>query len=232
MKTKIYILHGWAIDENNEKKWDEFRSSLSKESIETKFLPLPGLSTKLDKVWGVEDYVNWLNKQLPEKEKVILLGHSFGGQISSCFAAQYPEKVEKLILIDSAGIIDRSAKKVIKRFVFGLVAKIGKKFFKHYFFQRVLYKLAREKDYVQANKIQKEIMKKVINFEVLDYLPQIEAPTLIIWGKNDTATSLKLGHIFKQEIKNSSFKVVDGARHSPQFTHTQETVSIIVKFLK
>ena len=36
--------------------------------------------------------------------KAHFIGHSFGGRISIILSAEHPEKVDKLILVDSAGI--------------------------------------------------------------------------------------------------------------------------------
>jgi len=231
MKKTIYILHGWAIDSENEKKWHEFRKLLSELGYETNFLAIPGLTNKLDKVWSLNDYVVWLENQLP-KEKVILLGHSFGGQIVSMFASRYLYRVKMIILIDSSGMIDKSLKKVIKRYVFRTAAKIGKTIFKHQVFRKFLYKLAREKDYFQADPIQRQTMANVINSEVTSQLDKIEAPTLIIWGENDTVTPLKFAKVFNSKIKNSELHIIEGARHAPQFTHILETAKIIGDFLK
>jgi pimeloyl-ACP methyl ester carboxylesterase len=39
---------------------------------------------------------------LHEIEKAIVMGHSMGGKTAMCFAADYPERVEKLIVVDIA----------------------------------------------------------------------------------------------------------------------------------
>lgn len=232
MKQTLYILHGWAIDSANEKKWEKFLQLLQKQEISSVFLPIPGLSTELNEVWNLDSYVSWLKNELPKNEQIILLGHSFGGQIACQFAAQYPHLVSKLILIDSAGIIDKSTVKIVKRLVFKTVARLGKPIFNHDFFRNVLYKLAREKDYLKANKTLRQTMANVISTEVLEFLDQIECPTLIIWGQNDTITPVRFAKVFKERITKSEMKIVAGARHSPQFTHPDETAEIIGEFLK
>ena len=40
-------------------------------------------------------------------EDVILIGHSFGGKISILLGAYFPEMVNKIVLIDSAGLIPK-----------------------------------------------------------------------------------------------------------------------------
>jgi pimeloyl-ACP methyl ester carboxylesterase len=103
---KVIILHGWAKTLD---KWNPLIEELNKKGASANLLRIPGLTEKLEKVWNLSDYVKWL-KNIVDKEsdKVVLIGHSNGGRIALAFASKYPEKVEKLILIDSAGSITTS----------------------------------------------------------------------------------------------------------------------------
>jgi pimeloyl-ACP methyl ester carboxylesterase len=238
----IHILHGWAIDQFNDSKWQPLIKALKQAGITTTFLKLPGLSSPLDEVWELDDYIKWLDKELPKNKQVILLGHSFGGQIAIRYTSLNLEKVAKLILIDSAGIIDKRPKKVIKRKIFWLLAKLGKKVLFPLdkrgrpkaggFFRNLLYKLAREGDYKNAPPLMRKVMQNVINQEVTQEAATITCPTLIIWGQNDQATPLYMGEKYHQLIKQSQLKIVNGARHAPQFTHIDQTVQLIKEFLK
>jgi len=228
---KIYLLHGWAVDQFNQRKWQPLIEALEKKKIQPVFLKIPGLTGPLDQVWGLQDFVNWLAAELPKKGKVILLGHSFGGQIAIRFAAQNPDRVEKLILVDSAGIRDHSFQATLKRQVFWLAAKVGKLFFRSQIARQLLYILARERDYNTAPPLLKRSMSLVLDDEIVDDLPKLLCPTLIIWGENDTTTPLKFGKIKKKAIANSDLKVINGARHSPQFTHVDQVASEIAGFV-
>lgn len=232
IKKTIYILHGWAQDPDNENKWAELRSQLAVYGYQTVFLPLPGLTTPLDEVWTLDSYASWLEEQLADEKKIILLGHSFGGQIAVRFTAQNGEKVTKLILIDSAGILDKSLFVLLKKNIFYYLAKIGKLFFSAEIFRKALYFLVREKDYYQASQTLRQTMSNVVREEVEQELSQIQTPTLILWGAKDSITPVKLAKKFKDNLKNSQLKIIDEARHSPQFTHAKLVAQEIAEFIQ
>lgn len=228
----ITLLHGWAVDPDNEAKWEQFRAELQRKGYQTKFLPLPGLSTPLTTAWNLDDYVEWVHQQLGSTKKCVLLGHSFGGQIATRFAAQYPKQVSALILLDSAGIRDRSPLVVAKRVLFQWMATLGKQVTRHPFLRTLLYKLAREQDYLVASPVLRQTMRAVLADEVLQDLPKITAPTCIIWGEQDRATPISLAFRFNERIRNSQLHVISGARHSPQFTHPRIVSEYIAAFLQ
>lgn len=236
MKTgkTIVALHGWAKSANNQAKWQPFLDQLSAAGHDVHFLGLPGLSTTIETPWTLADYVSWLRSQLEQlagEQPVVLIGHSFGGQLSIRFAATYPQKVDRLILIDSAGIRDMRPLKRLKRGVFWLLAKAGRIFHSVPWARSALYKLARERDYFEASPVLRQTMQNVLNDQVTEDLHLITLPTLILWGARDQATPLFLGHCLHAGIVGSQLHVIPEARHSPHFTHTSQTVGYINHFL-
>lgn len=228
---KIYILHGWTYcskDSNPLDKWNPFIKLLLSKNIQPILWRIPGLTKNMNEIWNLDKYVDWLKKTLSkEKDQIILIGHSNGGRIALSFAEKYPEKVAKLILIDSAGIYHNELPIRLKRFVFKMMAKIGKKFTSSENLKNILYKLAREGDYKNASPSQRQTMLSLINTDLSEVLSKIKVPTLIIWGKDDQVTPLSDGKLIQKLIKNSQFFVINGARHSPQFTHPKEVIKII-----
>jgi len=221
---KIYILHGWTY---STEKWNPFINLLKQKETEVNILKIPGLTGDLNKVWAIEDYVEWLNKILnKEKNKVILIGHSNGGRIALNFAIKYPEKLSNLILIDSAGIYHNEFPIVLKRLVFRNIAKIGKKIRESETLKSWLYKIVGESDYKTANPIMKQTMVNLINSDKNLSLNNVTVPTLIIWGSEDKTTPLSDGKLMNNQIKNSKFYIVD-AKHSPMFTNPEEVAKII-----
>jgi|SRR5579859_2716091 len=231
LKTPVFILHGWSVDQQSHEKWQPLLTALADAGIEAKLLDIPGLSAPLNEVWGLNNYAKWLDIQLKKYEKVILIGHSFGGQLAVRYTAIHPQKIQKLILIDSAGLRSHALPAVAKRSVFLFGAKFGKTFLRGNSFRRILYKLAREHDYENASPILRQTLSRVLADEVQKDLPKITAPTLIIWGASDKVTPLAFGTFFQKHVRNSALKTIDEARHSPQFTHTSTVARYIAEFL-
>lgn len=233
----MLVLHGWAQSAHNQTKWQPFLDQLSSQGVDAYFLGLPGLSTPIPQPWTLDDYVEWLHDQVEAEmeskktDQVLLLGHSFGGQLALRFTHRYPHLVHALILVDSAGIRDARLHKRIKRGVFWLLAKLGRFVTNVPWARSVLYKLARERDYFEASPIMRQTMKNVLSEQVVEDLPTISQRVLIVWGRNDQATPLFLGERLHQGLRQSELHVINGARHSPQFTHTAETAALVSDFM-
>ncbi len=227
-KKKIYILHGWAY---TTEKWPPFIKELESIGFQTVFLHIPGLTAPLEKAWNIDDYVSWLSDSLKNEEGgVTLLGHSNGGRISLAYTLKYPDKVKQLILIGSAGVYHNDPMIKFKRAFFGTLAKLGKSFDSLPFIRRAFYRFVGERDYRDASPIMQETMSNLIAVDLVPKLGQIKCPTLLIWGKHDQATPLSDGKIMKEKIVNSELEIINGARHSPHFTHVEETILIIKKY--
>jgi len=220
----IYILHGWSYSKD---KWLPFLSLLKSRGLNPYLLSIPGLTSKIDKPWRIEDYNEWLFKQIVNKEKIILIGHSNGGRIALNFAIKYGKRIKKLILIDSAGIYHSDILTRIKKAGFLLLAKAGKKIFPSKTAQKILYHLAGTKDYLLANQNTKKTMINLLESDKFLNPNKISVPTIIIWGENDKITPLSDGKLLNKLIKNSRFLIIPEARHSPQFTHPEKVADII-----
>lgn len=235
---KVYIIHGWSYSIDKYQKLSEL---LETKGLKTFLLKVPGLTEKMntDKIWGIEDYVKWLKGILdqekdpasPQGGKVILIGHSNGGRIALNFALKYPQKLHKLVLIDSAGIYHNELPIRAKRIIFSALAKIGKKLTSSEDLKNLLYRLTGERDYKNASTQMGKVMNNLIKSDASLNLSKITIPTLIIWGDEDKVLSLQDGEKMQKQIKNSKLKIVQGARHSPQFTNPEEVAEIIYGYI-
>lgn len=224
---RVLILHGWTYSID---KWITFINLLKERRFNVELLKIPGLTEEINEVWNLETYVEWLKEKVG-KDKIVLIGHSNGGRISLAFSLKYPQKVKHLILIDSAGIYHNELPIRLKRFLFKTVSKVGRKITKSERVRKILYKLSRESDYEKASPNLQKTMVNLITADIKNQLNQVKTPTLIIWGEDDRTTPLSDGLIMHKLIKGSEMKIINQARHSPQFTHPKEVVKIIYEFI-
>jgi len=225
-KPSLYILHGWTYELS---KWETITQLLSKK-FSVKLLKIPGLTEPLHEVWTLDDYTQWLDTQIPEKTPVVLLGHSNGGRISLNYSLNFPERVSRLILIDSAGIKDKRFKSILKRNVFKYVAKIGRSILPFSLLKEILYKLVRETDYNRADQTLKQTMRNLIIIDLESELKNLSIQTLIIWGEKDRVTPISDAYTMKKLIPKSKLKIISGASHSPMYTHPNEVYKAILKY--
>ena len=173
-----------------------------------------------------------------EKNKFILIGHSFGGGIAMKYAAKYPKKIDRLILTGSVGI---KHKLTAKQKVLFILAKTGKIIFSLPIINNlkkpvynIFSKIARsrKKDYYNATPRMKEIMKNVLAEDLMNCFAKIKIPTLLIWGREDKTTPLSDGKIMNEKIKDSKLVVVDNANHSLPCQKPEKFVNIVEEFIK
>lgn len=230
--SHIVVLHGWTLDPAVTERWQPFLKLLEQAGLTVHFWPLPGLAVSANQSYTLPDYVAWLKQKTASLDSFVLLGHSFGGQLAIRFTKLHPAKVSQLILINSAGMLDTFFPKTLKRSFFKALAKFGKAFTQSPVLKKLLYRLARETNYYEANNAQQITMRAILADEIKEDLAAITVPTLIIWGRHDTLTPLRLGQVFTQGIAGAKLVVIANARHAPMYTNSQEVLEVIQTFLK
>lgn len=177
-----------------------------------KIIEFPGFGTnpEPEKPWALDDFVNYLLEQLNQLEirNFHIIGHSFGGQVATKFAYLYPEKVEKLVLYNSACIRD---KKEYSHFL----KKIGMVIFAILPFLRwIFYKIfTGSTSYLKLPKIMQKTMSNILKEDLTEILPKIKTETLVLWGSNDKITPLNQGLKIKKLIPNSKIVVHPGGHN-------------------
>jgi len=234
-KHALVILHGW---QSKTARWKPLVTELSKNF--KVFLPvLPGFG--VDKFtskngWSLNDYCNWLNMFLKKNKitKPVLVGHSFGGRIAIKYASSNSQ-LYKLVLIASAGLKNKSIKKVVGFYL----AKMGNLLFSLPLLTKLkkslqwfLYKALREHDYYQADEFQKKTMAKIVEEDLEKNLENINLPTLIIWGTLDKLTPFWQAKILSKKIKNSILKFYGGVGHDVPFSKYKQVAKQITDFVK
>jgi pimeloyl-ACP methyl ester carboxylesterase len=177
-----------------------------------------GESSMPTEVWGVGEYAEFVHKFLRHLgiEKTHIVAHSFGGRVTIWLAAHHPEIVDKITLVDAAGVKPkRPPKYYVKVYTFKLLKKmynaglLGPRSEERL---QKLYSMFGSKDYQEAGPM-RQIMVRVVNQYLEPHLPKIKSPTLLIWGENDTATPVREAKIMEKLIPDAGLVVLPNAGH-------------------
>ena len=207
----LVFVHGWTA---NMHRWDEQVKHFS--NIRTIRMDLRGHGETEKKVFTtIKELSEDLNALLTHLkiDKAILMGHSMGGMTVMQFTLDYPNKVEKLLLLDTIGKFNYS----FGRKMVGTIAKIlPYNAFLKTNITRAFSKSFKEKnpDVIDeaiktSDKTPKEVVKAgfskaMWNWDVLDKLHAIQVPTLIIVGSEDIQFPLSGSKVLDEKIPNSS----------------------------
>ncbi len=192
--------------------------------------------------YRIRTYVDFLDqfcKQL-KIERATLVGNSMGGWIAAMFTASFPDRVDKLVLVDAAGYAP--PKDFDTRAFFGLnpttregmkvlIAKVfyNKAFQTDAFIdQSIAARLAAGDGYT-INSITESIIRGEDFLD--DIVKTIKRPTLIIWGRQDGLVPLADGERFNKDIAGSKMIVIDQCGHVPNAEKPGEFNAAVLKFL-
>lgn len=232
----VVILHGWGANINTVMPI----FNILKDKFKVHAIDLPGFGESEEPKEPIDSfrYADIVKTYMDKLgiEDVILIGHSFGGKLSIILGNKYPQLVKKIVLVNSAGLIPkRGVKYYIKVYSF----KTLKFLYKNIFFwlkdekkMEKFYKKFGSTDYKESSGIMRKILVKVVNENLRPLLKEIEAPTLLIWGNEDTATPLYMGKIMEKEIKDAGLVVLEGTGHYSYLDDYQRFSVILKAFLK
>lgn len=215
----IVLLHGWG---SNIKLFANLIELLAKKyKVVAMDMPGFGESAEPPSAWCVDDYVDFVLDFLKDydTDKVMLLGHSFGGRVIIKLNSRenLPFKITKVILVDSAGIMPpKSNKKSFRTYYY----KVGKAILSTGIVQKIapdalenFRKKMGSADYAAASPLMRQVLVKVVNEDLEYLLPNIKCPTLLVWGVNDTATPISDGEKMEKLIPDAGLVKLENAGH-------------------
>lgn len=222
MSVDLYIIHGWTY---TVEPWSKTLELLKRHGIRVKMLKVPGLTEPSDKVWTIDDYVQWADTQIPDG--AIVLGHSNGGRILLNLCAKRPDKLKYLILLDSAGIYEASSRKKLV----GALAKLGKPLKKIPLIDKVFHRLTGTTDYSKAPENMKVTLSNMLESDKNLDFSKVETKTFILWGKKDTITPPRQGTAMYEKLPNAELKFYANWTHAPYIADPEGLARALVKLM-
>ena len=219
----LYIIHGWTY---TVKPWDKTLSLLREKGISVKMLHVPGLTEESKKEFTIKDYVKWADHEIPDG--AIALGHSNGGRILLNLCAEKPEKLKYLILLDSAGVYEPTAKKKIV----STLAKIGKPLKKVPIIDKVFHKITGSTDYSKAPGNMKKTLTNMLESDKNVDFSTVQTRTILLWGTKDTTTPPRQATAMYEKLPNSELKFYANWTHEPYISSPEELARTLITLVE
>jgi pimeloyl-ACP methyl ester carboxylesterase len=227
----LLLLHGlFGALSNWESVVDRFRSQYR---VVIPMLPIYEMPIRKADLDGLLLHLQAFVKHY-KLEHMTVMGNSLGGHIALLYTLAHPEKVERLVLTGSSGLFENA--------MGGSYPKRGSY---EYIKERVEYTFydpkTATKDYIDevfetTKSIPKcmrivSIAKSAQRHNLANDLPKIKAPTLLIWGLNDTITPPMVAHEFARLIPNATLRFIDKCCHAPMMEHPEKFNQILSDYL-
>jgi 2-hydroxy-6-oxonona-2,4-dienedioate hydrolase len=172
--------------------------------------------------------------QVEKIAKATVVGNSFGGWIAIDFAVQHPEMVDKLVLVDAAGLAWlKPLPDLNPSTLAGWRTLIETVFYNK--------KMVSDEAVAQAftqhmrNNDGYTIERTVAGFASPQFedekLASIHAATLVVWGREDELVPLASGEKFRDGIAGAKLLVIEHCGHVPQIEKAAEFNQALLEFL-
>lgn len=214
-------------------------------------LPAYGLTGPFpNKNYSIDNYVKFIQKFLSKLKikKCILGGNSLGGQIAWNFTANYPNNVEKLILIDAAGYPMKS-KSVPIAFKVAQTPVLNKLLL--YITPRFMVRASVENVYFDTSKVTDSMIQRYFDLTLregnrkafvdrlnirnsknqYDKIKTIKQPTLILWGAEDLLIPVENAYKFQKDLPNNKLVILNNSGHTPMEENPIKSLKEVILFL-
>ena len=230
----LILMHGWGCNMDTVASIE--RVAAETHTVYNIDFPGFGASEEPADVWGVEQYTALIEEFARKTgiDRPVLVGHSFGGRVGILMASRTP--VDKLILVDAAGVKPRrSMSYYFKVYSFKAMKSLCRLALPRRKADAVIEKWRSRKssaDYASASPRMRAILSKVVNEDLCHVMPQITAPTLLVWGENDTATPVSDARRMERLIPGAGLVSFAGCGHYSFLDNPIQFAAVMRSFLK
>jgi pimeloyl-ACP methyl ester carboxylesterase len=144
-----------------------------------------------------------------------------GGYIAADLAAEHPERVERLILVNSAAL----------PFEWGYTRHLVNSIRGLRYFSPAFLPIAVRDSFRAGPLTLLGGIRQILAADLTDKLARIEAPTLVLWGAGDPMIPIEIGERISRAVKRGTFARVEGAAHNPMWERPEAFNRAVVEFL-
>jgi pimeloyl-ACP methyl ester carboxylesterase len=172
-----------------------------------------------------------------EIERATLVGNSLGGWIAASWALRFPETVDKLVLVDSAGAWGDATPLPVDLRV--STQRRLRDLFKLLFYDQSLAtdelaNLAFQQHLERGDDATIESVLREVHGgreRLDDTVGALRIPTLLVWGEQDAMIPLEIGQRLHRLIPGSQLVVIPECGHLPALEKPAEFIRCVLEFL-
>jgi pimeloyl-ACP methyl ester carboxylesterase len=153
-----------------------------------------------------------------------VVGHSFGGRVGLCLAAERPELVKGLLLIGVPLLKSAPSRPALAYRVARRANRLG-----IYSDRRMeLLRFRRgSADYRAAEGVMRDVLVRVVNESYDDELKSVRCPTSFLWGELDTAAPIEQARLASALVRKVvRFRTIPEVGHDVHLSHAAEMRSL------
>lgn len=197
-------------------------------------LPLYDLTLLDTTVSGLAKYVHRFI-EMRDYRNIHLLGNSLGGHVGLVYALNHPARIKTITLTGSSGLFENGMGETYPKR--GNYEFIKKKTELTFYDPKVASRELVDEVFEIVNNRLKAIKiislaKSAIRHNLGDELREIQAPVLLIWGKNDTITPPLVAEEFHRLLPHSELHYIDHCGHAPMMEVPDAFNQILDEFLR
>ena len=186
--------------------------------------------------------VKYLADHYMQNKPYHVVGHSMGGAIALRYAAQRPLRMQRLVLIDAAGILHPQ---VITKFqagslavstsgvhqTRGLIERWSGKLLEQA--ERLpvsgidIANAAMGRDLVLQGGPEKIAALQLAGEDFSSAISSVTAPTLVLWGEHDLIAPLRTGKVLAARMQRARLEIISDAAHEPMLDQPQRLNTLL-----
>jgi pimeloyl-ACP methyl ester carboxylesterase len=168
-------------------------------------------------------------------ERAAIVGNSMGGFISAEVAVSHPSRVSKLVLVSAAGVMTvrtaelAVAKRLARSFHMSAARVLSRRetiVRRRGMRKLILWGVVRYPELLQPELVYEiasgggkpgfmDAFKAILDYDFSDRLPEVEHPTLVVWGRNDRIVPVGGAYRYERLIPDSRRLIFEDTGHVP-----------------
>ncbi|MBZ2169146.1 alpha/beta fold hydrolase [Marinobacter sp. F4216] len=236
----VVMVHGFGADKDN---WTRLARELT-DDFNVYAIDLPGhgdSSKPMDLGYSLAQQTEHLARILDALalNQYHMMGNSMGGAITALYSSRYPDRIKSAMLLNPAGIMEYESE-LVDLVVAGdnplIPSKPGD-------FERLIDFALQEKPFIPWPVLGVVEEKKIANREINEVIFEairdsgfqtefrqriqgIQAPTLVVWGKEDRVINYRNGDLFVSLIDNARLEIMEDIGHAPMIEAPERSAEL------